>query len=208
MLFVKELSEIFQKKLDLEQTPGFILLPQGRGRVPETEDKHMASMILYYSRAAENYFGGSLRYITKGNTEVVAEKLQALTGADLFKVEQATPYSDSYTACTEEAKRDRQQNARPALTAFPEHLDKYDTVYLLYPNYWGTMPMAMFTLLEAADLSGKTVKPLCTNEGSGMGSSERDIQALCPGARVKAGLAVTGSRVHECDKALKAWLAE
>jgi flavodoxin len=75
----------------------------------------------------------------------------------------------------------------------PESIEEYGTIVLAYPNYWGTMPMAVFTFLEAFDFTGKTILPLCTNEGSGMGSSERDIKKYAPGADLKRGLSITGS---------------
>ena len=134
----------------------------------------MPALIAYYSRADENYFGGTLRYIDKGNTQIAAEILQALTGADMFRIEQLTPYSKDYNSCIEEARSDLRRNARPELKAMPESLDKYDTIYLGFPNYWGTMPMAVFTFLERSDLKGKTIKPFCTNEGSGMGRLVRE----------------------------------
>lgn len=89
----------------------------------------------------------------------------------------------------------------------PESIDEYDTVILAYPNYWGTMPMAVFTFLEAFDFTGKTVLPLCTNEGSGMGSSERDIRRACPGALVKKGLSITGSQAANSKGSVHKWLA-
>ena len=127
----------------------------------------MPALIAYYSRADENYFGGTLRYIDKGNTQIAAEILQSLTGADMFRIEQLTPYSKDYNSCIEEARSDLRRNARPELKAMPESLDKYDTIYLGFPNYWGTMPMAVFTFLERSDLKGKTIKPFCTNEDGG-----------------------------------------
>ena len=87
----------------------------------------MPALIAYYSRADENYFGGTLRYIDKGNTQIAAEILQALTGADMFRIEQLTPYSKDYNSCIEEARSDLRRNARPELKAMPESLDKYDT---------------------------------------------------------------------------------
>ena len=89
----------------------------------------------------------------------------------------------------------------------PESIDAYDTIVLAYPNYWGTMPMAVYTFLEAFDFTGKTILPLCTNEGSGMGSSERDIQRTCPGATVKAGLSITGSSAANSEGSVKRWLS-
>ncbi|MCM1123957.1 MAG: flavodoxin [Eubacterium sp.] len=166
----------------------------------------MSELIIYFSRAAENYFGGSLKYIEKGNTEVVAEKIAALTGGTLFKVEPETPYADDYNTCIEQAKKDLNSGARPKVRAMPENFDQYDFVTVMYPNYWGTMPMHMFTVLEQLDFAGKTVRPVCTHEGSGMGRSEEDLQKCCPGAVFRKGLAIQGSSVHRCDDTLKKWL--
>jgi flavodoxin len=88
----------------------------------------------------------------------------------------------------------------------PASIDEYDTVILAYPNYWGTMPMAVYTFLENFDFSGKTILPLCTNEGSGMGSSEREIKKTCPGADVKRGLPVTGSTAANSKSSVERWL--
>ena len=115
----------------------------------------MKELILYFSRADENYFGGSLKYIEKGNTEVVAEKAAALTGADLFKVEPVKPYSADYNTCIEQAKKDMQSGVRPKVVEMPENMAEYDLVTVMYPNYWGTMPMHMFTVLEKINFEGK-----------------------------------------------------
>jgi flavodoxin len=85
-------------------------------------------------------------------------------------------------------------------------MDSYDVIYMGYPNWWGTMPMAVFTFLESYDFSGKTIIPYCTHEGSGMGRSERDIKKLCPNARVLPGLAIRGGTVDRADKDLSNWL--
>lgn len=165
-------------------------------------------LIAFYSRAGENYVGDEIRRIEVGNTKVAAEMLQELTGADVFEIEQAEPYSDDHMVCIEEAKRDLETDARPALATYPEGLDAYDTVHLAYPNYWGTMPMAVFTFLERYDFTGKTIRPLCTNEGSGMGASERDIRRLCPGATVGRGLSVTGGEVTRSREKIERWAKE
>ena len=166
----------------------------------------MRELILYFSRADENYFGGSLKYIEKGNTEVVAEKAAAITGADLFKVVPVKPYSADYNTCIEQAKKDLQSGVRPEVVAMPENMEQYDLVTVMYPNYWGTMPMPMFTVLEQISFEGKTVRPVCTHEGSGMGRSEADLKKYCPGAVITKGLAIQGSSVGRCDSALKNWL--
>lgn len=94
----------------------------------------------------------------------------------------------------------------PALRALPDHLEDYDTIYLGYPNYWGTMPMCVFTFLASFDFTGKTILPFCTHEGSGLGRSEADIRRLCPGARVGRGLAILGTAVCREEAALAAWV--
>ena len=164
------------------------------------------TLIAFFSRADENYFGGAMRYIKVGNTETVCNIMKGLIEADSFRIEMEKPYSPVYMTCIEEAKADLRSKARPALVSLPESLEGYDTVILAYPNYWGTAPMAVFTFLESFDFSGKTVLPLCTNEGSGMGSSERDIRRACPGADVRRGLAVTGSRAADSEAAVRTWL--
>lgn len=164
------------------------------------------TLIAFFSRADENYFGGAMRYVKVGNTEIVCGIIGKMIDADSFKIEMKNPYSPVYMTCIDEAKKDLRANARPELTNYPDSLDGYDTVILAYPNYWGTMPMAVFTFLERYDFSGKTILPLCTNEGSGMVKSERDIQKLAPGAKLKKGLAITGSNAANAKPQLKKWL--
>ena len=164
------------------------------------------TLIAYFSRADENYFAGAMRYVKVGNTEIVCNIISELIPADTFRIEMKNPYSPVYMTCIDEAKKDLRAKARPALVSMPDSIDEYDTIVLAYPNYWGTMPMAVFTFLEAFDFTGKTILPLCTNEGSGMGSSERDIKRACPGAIVKSGLPITGSHAADSKSSVKRWL--
>ncbi len=168
----------------------------------------MKQLIAYYSRADENYVRGSLKYISKGNTEVLAETLKKLTDADLFKIEQKIPYSKSYNDCIEEAKRDQQSNARPALTDYLTDISDYDVIFLGYPNYWGTVPMAVKTFLDSYDFTGKTIIPFCTHEGSGLGRSVQDIKSIVKTADVKNGFAIYGSRAKTSEAELKKFLSE
>lgn len=168
----------------------------------------MPALIVYYSRADENYVNGQLKVLSTGNTEIAAGIVCELTGADLFKLKPARPYSSDYNTCIAEAKEDQRRNARPELRQYPETVEGYNTIYLGYPNYWGTMPMAVFTFLEHFDFSGKAIFPFCTHEGSGMGASEQDIRRLCPGARVKRGLALHGGSVGGSREIIKSWLRQ
>ena len=165
------------------------------------------TLIAFFSRAGENYFGGALRYVKVGNTETVCGVMKDLIEAGTFKIEMEEPYSPVYLTCIDEAKKDLRANARPELKQYPDSLEEYDTVILAYPNYWGTAPMAVLTFLERYDFTGKTILPLCTNEGSGMGTSDRDIRKAAPGAEVKKGLSVRGSAAADSRDSVRSWLA-
>lgn len=164
------------------------------------------TLIVYYSRKGENYRNGSIKYLPKGNTEIVAEMIGEMIGGDLFEVETVKPYADNYYSCIDEAKMELQSNARPEIKAYPENIEDYDTIFVGYPNWWGTMPMAMFTLLEHYDLRGKRIFPFCTNEGSGMGSSERDLKKICVGAKVESGLSIHGAEAAASRSKVEKWV--
>lgn len=166
----------------------------------------MKTLIAYFSRRDENYVSGTLKYLSVGNTEVAAGIISRLTGGDMFEIAPVKPYAKDYNTCIDQAQRDQRRDARPQLKAWPEGWADYDTIYLGYPNYWGTMPMAVFTFLEGLDFAGKTIRPFCTHEGSGLGRSEADLRRLCPGAVVEPGLAVVGARAVQGEEAVRRWL--
>lgn len=164
------------------------------------------SLIAYYSRKGNNYVGGSIVNLPIGNTEVVAKKIQEASGGDLFRIETVKAYPEDYNATTRVAQVELNEDTRPELTETLDGLDAYEVIYLGYPNWWGTMPMAVYTFLESYDFSGKTIVPFCTHEGSGLGSSERDIKRLCPKATIVSGLAIRGGSVRQADQDLANWL--
>ncbi|MDE6407718.1 MAG: NAD(P)H-dependent oxidoreductase [Anaeroplasmataceae bacterium] len=166
----------------------------------------MKSLIVYYSRKGENYWNGTIKNLEKGNTEIIAEMISKLTAGDLFEIETVKSYSNDYYKCINEAQTELHASERPALKSFVDSIKEYDTIFVGYPNWWGTMPMAVFTFLEHYDLSGKTILPFCTNEGSGMGSSEKDLKRICKGAVVKLGLSIHGAEAKESEAKVKAWL--
>lgn len=165
----------------------------------------MKKLIAYYSRAGENYFGGDYRIIAKGNTQVIAEYLKDILGADMYKIEQKNNYSDNYKACIAQAKKDLKENARPELVSAVPDLSKYDEIYLGYPNYWGTMPMAVYTFLENANLKGKTIYPFCTHEGSGLSSTPNDIKKIAPDSFIGEAIAIIGSNAVNSYAEIKKW---
>jgi len=101
-------------------------------------------LVAYFSRAGENYFGGAIKSVAVGNTEICADLIkQAFPDADLFKIEMAAPYADNYRKCVSQVTADMMLHKRPALTALPESIAAYDAIVLGYPNYCGTIPMAV-----------------------------------------------------------------
>ncbi len=166
----------------------------------------MAGLIVYFSRRHQNYVNGVIRDLKVGNTKTAADMIRKFTNADLFQIEPLQEYSKKYNECIAQAQADQRRDARPELKKYPEEMEKYDTIYLGYPNYWSTMPMAVFTFLEHYDFSGKRICPFCTHEGSGMGSSESDIRKTCPGAVVEQGLAIHGGSVDMVEPEIIKWL--
>ena len=168
----------------------------------------MSDLVIYFSRSGENYFGGELKNIEKGNTEVIAEYIQEITGADLFKVEPSVEYPEDYMKCIDVAKKEQQKDARPEIKETLTDISSYDTIFIGFPNWWGTLPMPMFTQLEQLDFEGKTVKPFVTHEGSGFGTSKKDLKKLCAGAEIKKGLSIPGVEVGNAKANVEAWINE
>lgn len=161
----------------------------------------MKSLIIYFSRADENYAVG---YIEKGNTEIVAEYVQELTGADMFKVEPEVPYSANYNICIKEAKK-RVGNA--SIKEKLSDISEYDTVFIMSPIYWGTYAPEVETALEGLDFNGKKVRVISTHEGSGLGSMVSDVKKMCKGADVDAkGLAIKGSQAKSSRSKVEEWI--
>ena len=166
-------------------------------------------LVAFFSRADENYGVG---YIEKGNTHIIADMIAEEIGADSFEIVRVTPYPEEYDACTDEAQQEKNANARPELTAEIENFGDYDTVFLGYPNWWGDMPMPVYTFLESYDFSGKTVIPFCTHAGSGLSGTVNTLKSKLNGATVLDGLAIAGTTAqNDQDNAKTAvleWLGE
>lgn len=138
-----------------------------------------------------------------GNTENVAQLIQSKTGADIFKIETAAPYPSVYRETTELAKQEKADNARPALKNKVENMAQYDVVFVGYPIWWYTAPMAVATFADSYDFSGKTVITFCTSGGSPISDSTPDINKWFKGANV-----IEGIRAYPDDTAAtEKWLA-
>ncbi len=164
------------------------------------------NLIVYYSRKGENYWLGGVKNLIKGNTETAAEFIQKAVGGDLFEVDTVKPYAEDYHICIDEAKKELNADIRPEIKRFLDSIDEYDTIFVGFPNWWGTMPMVVKTFLENNDLSGKTVIPFSTNAGSGWGSSLTDLKNLCPNSTVIDGFSIAGTNAKDAQKEVNAWL--
>ena len=164
------------------------------------------TLVAFFSRAGENYAVG---HIEKGNTHILAEMIAAETDGGLFHIEPVTPYPDDYTECTEVAKRELNVKARPAIKGDIK-VEDYDIIFIGYPNWWGDMPMPVYTFIEKHNWQGKTVIPFCTHEGSGLSGTENKLKAACQGATVLKGLAVRGATAQnaqaQAKESVKNWL--
>ncbi|MCM1330709.1 MAG: NAD(P)H-dependent oxidoreductase [Ruminococcus sp.] len=166
------------------------------------------NLIIYYSRKGENYVNGSVKNLSKGNTEIVAEFIQKAVDGDLFEVDTVKPYSENYTTCTEEAKRELNSGARPELKKYLDGIDGYDNIFVCGPCWWGTFPCAVFTQLERLDFTDKKVFAVMTHEGSGLGTSERDLKNICKGAVFGKGIAIHGAETARSESTVSKWAKE
>jgi flavodoxin len=157
------------------------------------------TIVVWFSHPGETYLSGEIRTVERGNCEKLAEAIASDLGADSFRIQEADPYPEDYQQCIAKAKADKNANSRPALAAPVPDLSPYTHMVLVYPNWWGTMPMPVRSFLDAADLRDITVAPLCSNEGSGMGSSESDLHTAYPKAHYVRGLSILG---HDTDRSI------
>lgn len=170
------------------------------GKKEDYKDKK--SLIIYFSRADENY---SVGYIDKGNTEVIAEYIQKLTDADMFKVEPEIPYAKDYDTCINEAKERQTSHNAPIKEDIPD-ISSYEVIYIGSPVYWGDMPEELVTALKDLDFTGKIIRPFVTHEGSGLANIPSQIKEVCKGAEVMNGLAIRGSAAGSSKNKVEEWL--
>lgn len=143
-----------------------------------------------------------------GNTGVVADMIAQATGADLFSIRTVEQYPDTYDATLDQGQQEQSEGARPELATHLENLDSYDTIFLGFPNWWGDMPMAVYTFLDEVDLSGKTVIPFVTSGGSGFSNTISTIQQMEPQATVQEGLSIGASSATGAQQQVESWLSE
>lgn len=189
---------------------GIALCAQGKtDKATETQETNSMEtekkvLVAFFSHTGENYAVGN---ITKGNTHIIAEMIAEATGGNLFEIVPVKEYPKTYNACVEVAKKEKETGARPAIKGSIA-VENYDIIFLGYPNWWGDMPMPVYTFIEKHRWAGKTVIPFCTHEGSGLSNTEKYIANACKGAEVEKGLAVKGATAQnkQARMAVAQWL--
>ena len=175
-----------------------------------TEEVNMdgKKLVVYFSHIGENYNVG---YIEEGNTAIIADMIADATGADKFEIVPEKAYPVDYNECIEVAQQEKRANARPAVKG-DIAIEDSDVIFLGYPNWWGEVPMCVYTFIEKHDWNGKTVIPFITHEGSGMGDTDSKIAKATTGSNtlVGKGLAVQGKVAQEnrtsAKKSVDNWL--
>lgn len=122
----------------------------------------------------------SASVLSPGNAELIANWIAEETGGDLFSIKTQNKYSSDYDECLNQARKERDNNERPALVGRVNNIDDYDVIFLGFPNWWYTCPMAVFTFVESYDLSGKTIIPFCTHGTGGLSRTIRDLKNILP----------------------------
>lgn len=145
---------------------------------------------------------------TLGNTQYMAYVIQETVGADIFRIEPETPYPTDHDELVDLASEEQSNNARPAIKDTIENFDTYENIFVGYPNWWGDMPMILYTFFDSYDLSGKVIAPFCTSGGSGLSNTVNEIKELEPDATVTDGLHIGSSSASDPDDAVSQWLSE
>ena len=162
--------------------------PASTEQQPEEPSNAQESGVLvaYFSWADNAVIDGEVDAVASpsvtapGNVQQLAQWISERTGGDLFSIQVTEPYSSDWDACLERANQERAEDARPELTASVEQLERYDTVFLGYPNWWYGVPMALLSFLEENDLSDKQVYLFCSHGTGGLASSVEQIDEALP----------------------------
>lgn len=173
---------------------------QNSASTEESNNQNDSSTTETSSKSLVVYFSWS------GNTENVAKSIQSQTDSDIFEIVPATPYSDDYDTVVDLAQEEQRNNARPAISGKIENIEQYDVIYVGFPNWWGDMPMILYTFFDTYDLSGKTVALFCTSGGSGLSGTINEVKSLEPNATVTDGLHIGSGSSSNPDNAVSEWL--
>lgn len=192
-----------------------LMLPPTLAGATEAADSASRTLVVYFSMPEDldisgvDAIGGASIVVRDGeklgNLQFTAQIAARETGAGLFRLETVVPYPLDHDPLVDYAAQEQDEQARPALVALPD-LSQVDTILLGYPNWWGDLPMPLYTFLEQVDLSGKNVIPFTIHGGSGLGDTVRTIAALQPNAIIGDNtLSISRNNVASSEEAIAAW---
>ena len=166
-------------------------------------EKNTKVLIVFFSHAGENYAVGNIKV---GNTKLVADEIQKVTGGDEFEIVAERNYDMPYASLTKLAKEEQERNEKPAFKGEIKDIDQYSTVFIGGPVWWGTYPQVMFSFFDKYDLNGKTIIPFTTHEGSGLGSVVEDLKKLYPNATFKEAFSIYGHETRNDLSKVSKWM--
>ena len=176
---------------------------QSANTTTKPNDNTMNKIVIFFSHAGDNYNVGNIEV---GNTKIVADYISDITGADQFELVIHKYDGMVYKPLCDLAKVEQQNGELPEFEGKLENLDQYTTVFIGGPVWWGTYPQVMFTFFKQYDLSGKTIIPFTTHEGSGLGRCVEDVKAAYPNATVTDGFEMYGHDVRQGRATVEQWL--
>ena len=160
------------------------------------------ALVVFFSHAGDNYAVGNIKV---GNTKIVADYISAFTGADQFEIKTSKYDGMAYKPLCDLAKKEQQNGELPPFEGSVD-VSKYDVIFIGGPVWWGTYPQVMFTFFKKYDLSGKTIIPFTTHEGSGLGNCVKDVKEAYPKANVQQGFSIYGHDVRSGKERVEKWL--
>ena len=178
------------------------VLAAGTACGQNTNNMNQKALIVYFSHAGENYSVGNIEV---GNTKIVADYISEITGASQFEIVAEKDYDMPYMELIKVAQDEARAGELPAYKGDVD-VTPYDVIFIGGPIWWGTYPQVMFSFFKDHDLSGKTVIPFTTHEGSGLASTVQDVKKAWPKATVRDGFAIYGHEVRSGKAKVEKWL--
>ena len=166
-------------------------------------EKNAKVLIVFFSHAGENYAVGNVKV---GNTKLVADEIQKVTGGDEFEIVAERNYNIPYASLTKLAREEQERNEKPAFKGEVKDIDQYSTVFIGGPVWWGTYPQVMFSFFDKYNLNGKTIIPFTTHEGSGLGNVVEDLKKLYPNATFKEAFSIYGHETRNDLSKVNKWI--
>ncbi len=195
MLPIRFISESFQFNVDWKSDEQMITITKNIDKDDNMTSQPVVTQENEHSQAIVVYFSAT------GNTKALAQTIAKAANADLWEIFPKEPYTDEDLNYNNDNSRANiemnDETSRPAISETIGNIEDYDTIFLGYPIWWGTMPRIINTFLDTYDLTDKAIMPFCTSGGSGISASVSAIKSACPNADVKDGFHGTSSTTTE-----------